>query len=701
MLLSTLLLAQNSTTDSLKTLLSSSSDSVKLRLLYKIGKSYDANMPDSTLKYLEKSISFYNNELSFKTDNCKKIVAEAYKSIGFIYKNRSEINKALEYYAKAEELLVKTKHLNILAEIYNNIGLAYYEIGNINLVIENLMKSLKLLEKTGDSVGTAFSLLNIGSIYDDQGDSANALKNYMNSYIILKKLNNEKGVSYAANNISYIYQKQKKYDLALKFAEESAEIAKKLDDKRGLAYALTMLGTISDALKDYDRAIAYYNECLAIREFMKDEKGKSFSLNNLAGVYYRLENYKKALEYNTKANDIAKRLGYPELIKNTSLTSSLVYKKIGKYKESLEAYELYINMRDSISNENNKNNNEQLNLQYQFEKREIELMKQKEVQEVQYLEQMKQQKIVSYGLGLIILMVVGFSFFLYSRFQIISKQKDIIEKQKSTVDAKNKEITDSINYASRIQNALLPSKNEFKKYFPEMFILYKPRDIVSGDFYWISMKHQNKIAIATVDCTGHGVPGGFMSMLGTSFLNEIVDERKVLASNLILDNLRDKIKQSLKVDSGYTNDGMDISLIVFNTDTLELEISAANNPVWIVPNLTTADDEVKVIEIKPDKMPVGFYEGHEKPFNKQIYQLSKGDIIYTFTDGYADQFGGLSQAPSLSRTKKYTYKRLREKLIAISQMPLAEQRMSLEVEFMEWKKGVDQLDDVLLMGFKA
>jgi sigma-B regulation protein RsbU (phosphoserine phosphatase) len=261
-----------------------------------------------------------------------------------------------------------------------------------------------------------------------------------------------------------------------------------------------------------------------------------------------------------------------------------------------------------------------------------------------------------------------------------------IEEQNKVLEEKNHEITDSINYAKRIQTALIPAEDEFNAFFTESFVLLKPKDIVSGDFYWI-LKKDEKIFYATADCTGHGVPGGFMTMLGISFLEEIINEKNISEPAEILNQMRDRIIHALKqsATAGESKDGMDITLCQFDPQSKKIKYAAANNSLFVLRNGT-------LTEYNPDKQPVGFY--HEiKSFSQHEIQLQTGDRIYTFTDGYADQFGG-------SKGKKFKYKQLQELLIANSSAPMSVQKEQLEKKFQEWRGNLEQVDDILLIGIR-
>lgn len=283
------------------------------------------------------------------------------------------------------------------------------------------------------------------------------------------------------------------------------------------------------------------------------------------------------------------------------------------------------------------------------------------------------------------------------KFENLVYSKEI-NKQRDEIEEKNKDIVSSIHYAKRIQTALLASDTLLKKNLPEHFVLYKPKDIVSGDFYWASFANTsdakgdqlgNKFLLCTGDCTGHGVPGAFMSLLGVSFLNEIVIERKITSPDLIFNHLRDDIIKVLNpegtLDEG--KDGMDAVLCSFDFENNILEFACANNPIWIIRDST-------IIEFKADKQPIGMYEGERKTFRLQTFQLQKGDLIITFTDGYADQFGG-------DKGKKFKYKKLQEILLANSNSTLKEQHSILDKVIEDWKGDLDQVDDILIIGVKV
>jgi serine phosphatase RsbU (regulator of sigma subunit) len=271
----------------------------------------------------------------------------------------------------------------------------------------------------------------------------------------------------------------------------------------------------------------------------------------------------------------------------------------------------------------------------------------------------------------------------------IEAQRDNVVQQRNQIEKQNKEITSSIHYASRIQNAVLPPEPFLGKFLGEHFILFKPRDIVSGDFYYVNTKY-DKVIVAAADCTGHGVPGAFMSMLGTSLLNHILSQMENdFTAGEILTKLRDEVKNALRQsqdDSNQAKDGMDISLVVFRRGDRTIHYAGAYNPLTIVRNK-------EIIRHKGDPMPIGIHIKEKEHFTDHEIEVQKDDMLYLYSDGYQDQFGG-------ERRKKFLPKNLRAKLVEISDKPVTTQKEMLNQSFLDWKGDTPQVDDVLVIGFR-
>jgi serine phosphatase RsbU (regulator of sigma subunit) len=278
---------------------------------------------------------------------------------------------------------------------------------------------------------------------------------------------------------------------------------------------------------------------------------------------------------------------------------------------------------------------------------------------------------------------------LWSTSTAIHKEKERINELKLEIEHKHQEILDSVNYAKRIQSALLASKDLLRDNLPEHFVFFKPKDIVSGDFYWASKLINNQFAIVTADSTGHGVPGAIMSMLNISGLSEAINAQKLVLPNEILDYTRQRIMEHMSNDGSEEGgkDGMDAVICNFDFINNNLQFAAANNPLWLIRN-------GELVEFKPDKMPVGKAMGEIKPFSLKEIQLQKGDLIIMLTDGYADQFGG-------EKGKKFMYKPLKELLLSVNNAPLVDIKNELQTTFDNWKGAIEQVDDVLIIGIRV
>ncbi len=366
-------------------------------------------------------------------------------------------------------------------------------------------------------------------------------------------------------------------------------------------------------------------------------------------------------------------------------------------------------MEDSVNRQENRKASIQKGFQYEYEKKSTEDSLRVEAERKVFSVKIQQEKTQRFALYIGIVLIALFSGFMYNRFRVTRKQKHIIESQKVEVEQqreladnrrviaeeqkyiieqKQKEILDSIHYAKRIQQAMLTSEDYIANHFnAETFIFYQPKDIVSGDFYW-ALSHHNQFYISAADCTGHGVPGAFMSLLNISFLNGNVIERGLKNPAEILNEQRKEIIKALNPNGNENSkDGMDCALCAFDLKNNQLQFALANNPLWLIR-------ENEMIEYKADKMPVGMYEETQKDFTLHSINIQKGDCIYLLTDGYADQFGG-------DKGKKFKYKHLKDALLANANKPMEEQKQILSQTINTWKGNLEQVDDILIIGVRV
>jgi len=388
-------------------------------------------------------------------------------------------------------------------------------------------------------------------------------------------------------------------------------------------------------------------------------------------------------------------------LKQLSIDIEKRQKEMDEFHNEIEQQLLIIDEKQSIIDEKQNTIDEQNSINAQYSS-EIDEKKSQigslNTQISDYLETLKMQNVIMV-LGLLMILILAvFIIYVYRNFRrnkrmnkILNAQNEEIISHRDLIAHQNKEITDSIIYARRIQNAVLPTPKILKDYL-ELYILYRPRDIVSGDFYWMSKK-DDKLIIVAADCTGHGVPGAFMSMLGVAFLNEIINREDEIYANEILNKLRENVIRSLnqagrmEEEKELTKDGMDIALCVIDYPSMTLQYAGAYNPLIMIRNK-------ELIEIKADKMPVAYSDYHgEKKFTNNLIPLLPADCIYMFSDGYADQFDGNDE-------KKYSRARLKSKLIEVCELPMKKQEEIMAQSYDEWKGSNKQIDDVLLIGVR-
>ena len=696
--------------------------------LNNIGLIYD-NQGDA-----QKALEYYHKSLKIQNlINDKQGIATSLNNIGFVYYNQGDDQKALEYYHKSLKIDEELKNKQGISSTFNNIGLIYDNQGNIPKALEYHHKSLKIKEEINDKQGVANSLNNIGLIYDNQGETQKALEYYHKCLKITEETNDKQGIAISLNNIGTIYDDQGDNTKALEYHLKSLKIREEINDKRGIANSLNNIGFIYDIQGDVPKALEYYHKSLKIDEELKNKKGVVISLVNISDAMLLQGQVDVALDYAKRSITIAKELGYPEQIKQAATNLKKIYQKQNKFKEAFEMFELEILMRDSINNAETKKASIRKQFQYQYEKKAAaDSVKNAEEQKVKNAQlsaqtaQIKQERIQRYALFSGLILVIAFSGFVYNRFRLSQRQKKIIELQKNEVDnayemlhEKNKEITDSITYAKRLQQAILPPTEFIKTNFPESFILYKPKDIVAGDFYWAE-KIDDLFFIAAADCTGHGVPGAMVSVVCSNALNRSVNEFGLTNTGKILDKTRELVIQTFEKSNEEVKDGMDISLLCIDKRNQKVFWSGANNPLWFTQNTVTSSysnpavtsSEVEkstdssldsarpdnnlasatLIEIKADKQPVG--KSYElKPFTSKEIEYKSNTIFYLFTDGLADQFGG-------PKGKKFKYKQFEEILISIKDKTMQEQSEFINNKFEEWKGDLEQVDDVCVIGIK-
>ncbi|MBA2611003.1 MAG: tetratricopeptide repeat protein [Bacteroidetes bacterium] len=556
-----------------------------------------------------------------------------------------------------------------------------------------LLIALKNLDREANkrALGNANSYM--GYIQEQMNDDTRAIS-YHRTALKLRMEISEKLTINSLLRIASCFTDLKKFDSAYHYFYKGIGLCNKYNNKRSSSGFYNNLGIAYSHDKKPDSSLVYYQKALNVLIEFKDSASIAGALINVGGLYYELKNYDKAIEYYKRGLWMANKTGYKEWIANGASGLASVYYERQEYKLAYDNYKLSRDYRDSLFNEAKASDIANAEEKYQSEKKQQELqiadLKIK-MQGDQLHKSDTQRTMLIVGL-IISLIVFLLMLWGYRKMKKLTKELSFVNKevvkQNSIIEEKNKDITDSIQYAKQIQKALLSSDDLFAKSFKDYFIFFKPKDIVSGDFYW-AYKDDKEILIANADCTGHGVPGAFMSLIGVSKLNEIVKERNIRDTDKIMDQLRDGILEifSTANQKQQSKDGMDMVMMRYNFTTAKLQFSCANNSLWLLRN-------GELIKHKADKFPVGFSYGSKQPFTLNEITLQEGDVVLTFSDGYADQFGGVGG-------KKFKYKNLQKIIVDMAQQPLTEMKNVLADTLKKWQGDLEQVDDITVIGFKV
>ncbi|HEY0030250.1 MAG TPA: tetratricopeptide repeat protein [Bacteroidia bacterium] len=628
----------------------------------------------------------------------KKQKARALLNQGKAYYNKGENLKAVELETRSLIISEGIKDKRSMGNTLCNLGNVFLEMGNYSDAVDKYTKSMRIAEEIGNKNLVAANLANIGIICFSQGDYKKAMEYNTKNLKIVEQLGDIYALGYSYRNIGKVHQANKEYQKALFAYTKSYNYSEKADDPSGMSYSLNYLGTTYHSMKDYDKAQEYYSRSLAMAQKLNDTYGIAENFDHIGTCYLARKEYAKAIEYCKKSLAISEKTQLVLLQRNATKSLHAIYKATGDYKQALEMHEAFSNIKDTILSEENRKGVLKKEIQYKYEKQSLAdslsyIQKQQlnELEHTAQLDKEKNQRYFLYG-GLIFAVIIG-SIALrgYQRKKrdnaIITSQKKEVELQKDIVEEKQKEIIDSISYAKRIQDAILPPERLVKQWLPDSFVFYKPKDIVAGDFYWMEIL-DGRILLTAADCTGHGVPGALVSVVCSNALNRSVKEFGFRKPGEILDKTRELVMEAFDKSEEEVKDGMDISLlsISYKSNSIEAEWAGANNPLWITRN-------EELIEYKPDKQPIGQYIGAHS-FRTQVVELQKGDCVYLFTDGFQDQFGEASG-------KKFKSAQMRKMLLSIQDKTMDEQKIFIESRFTEWKGTFEQVDDVCIIGIRV
>lgn len=593
-------------------------------------------LPDLSRQFAQQALklSIENNfEQQTKISSLNIIITKIVQS-EYTEKTLKELLKIIDFFELTEPDQNYLNALKYTSELYEKLGDFEKALKFCEKAI-NLASKLNLMQPLAD----AFSLYS--DLYSRLNDWQTALSYQQKALKIRKKLNNKKAAASSMNLIARIHSLSGNYNNAIEKYKKTLNYRTEINDIEGLMWTHIGLASTYQKLFNTAKTEYHYSKSLKINEHFKDKRSTLYCYLGIGRMKLDADNQKDAEIYLLKALNLAKQINNKLLVFDIYEALSETYEKLELFEKSLKYYKLFHKTKESVVNTDlqNKLKNQLISFEVERSKRETEISHLKNV-----------------------------------------KLKNAL----ATVEEKNIQITDSIKYAQKIQFALIHPMNILKNHIKEYFVLFMPRDIVSGDFYWLNVIN-NKIYIVAADCTGHGVPGAFMSVLGISFLNDIIVTQKHTETDKILNLLREKVKTALRQDDTNTHDGMDISLCVIDKNKKSLQYSGAYNPLIMIRN-----NELSMI--KGDRMPVGKYIIDDKPFNKTNINYTENDKFYIYSDGYTDQFGD-------SDFEKFKLIRLKKLFSDIHKKNSKEQKTILKNTFNNWKGTNVQIDDVLVIGF--
>jgi serine phosphatase RsbU (regulator of sigma subunit) len=608
-----------------------------------------------------------------------------YNLLAQSYENQGLFSDAILYY---DSSLAVTKLQNSKSEearILLNISNVYQKTADYSTAAQYVMSSLTLQEELNDTFGIAVCRLTLGNIAYGQGDSKSALRNYISAMELNRKsAQNKVFEASTVANIGSVLDEQGSYDSALVFFRQALAMFNDLQADAKAASAYNNVGACLFHLGQFDSALYFMHVARAMNEQLQRPDGLTSSLLGLGNVHDSLGHRDSAFYYYRLSYRISMQHNLKEDLLMTYKRLAHEFEKAGNADSALHYLRRYIDLNELIHGEDEMRKLEQEGQNYSIRKKQEE-MKQQDAQ-AQLDQEHLQNKISLLAGGVAILILL--SLLLFSRFRAKQQIANVLANKNKEITHQKDEITDSINYAKRIQDSILAPMHIVKQVIPESFILYLPKDVVSGDFYWVEEEGGQRI-FASVDCTGHGVPGALMSVVGFNLLNRAVKEMHLTKPSDILRELDYGVNKLLRQsDSENTvKDGMDISLCSYHPETRMLQYAGAFNPLYIVRN-------GELSQVKADKSPIGVnVDGVVDSYTNHEIAMLPGDMVYLFSDGYADQFGGPAG-------KKYKYNKLRELLVSISSKTVDEQQRALHGEFDSWKGHLEQVDDVLMIGLR-
>lgn len=674
-------------------------DTVRAMAMHVYSRRLAFNNPDTTI-ILSKQLLQFSKERGLK-----KYEIGARNNIALSYYVKGEYKSAIDNYSESvaelksliygSDSTLKDFAKTLLGKTYNNIGNVYLDKGDYPLALDFYFQSLKVVEEMGDKKAQSIALGNIGIIYGIQKNYENSIKYFVKSLEMDSLMGSKSGMASNYSNISNLYQEKGDLKISLAYQMKSLDLRKSIGEKDGIVLSLVSLGSLNaefgytaerenkpsaEISSHFKNAVSYFSEALNLAKEIGEQRNEAIALMGLGNCAIKLGEPSKGVELCEISLTISEKIQSDAEIRDACKCLYYAHSAMKNPAKALPYFERFISIRDTLNSAERIREIAQKQFEFDYTKKATADSLRAHEQKILIQAELKNEKTRRYYLYGGLLLVIVFAAFMYSRYKISQEQKLIIEKQKMLVEEKQKEIVDSIQYAKKIQRTLLAHDAFLSQELSDYFILYKPKDIVSGDFYWATKK-ENRFYFAVCDSTGHGVPGAFMSLLNASLLNEAIVEKGIVKPGDVFNYVRSKLISNMSAEA--QKDGMDGVLICMDKSSGEISYAAANNK----PLLIT---EKQVVELPGDKMPIGIGEKKDD-FTTHKINYTKGDRLYLFTDGYADQFGG-------EKGKKFKHKQLEQLIAEINQKSSSEKKEILNKTFENWRGSLEQVDDVCIAG---
>jgi len=635
-------------------------------------KATQDNQPKTSLKYAKAALQLAESSQS----PTKRLIA--YNAMTKTHIDLGNYVLALGYTDKALKLSILVADSSALASVYADKSLIYDQLGDYPKALENSYKSVEIFAAINDHEGLAYCYNDIGVIHYYRADQELALTYFQRSFDEFEALHDSVGMGLFFNNTANVYSDNGEYDKALKYYWQGYVFDLHLKDRAGQTVTLSNIGETYTAMGQYEKAEDKLMESLTIAEQDEDPWAMSNPLRALGELYRMKKEYGRALEMITRGFKLADSINATAEVSLAYFIFSEIHESMGNHKKALEYLRLHKSIEDSLFNANNTRSITEMETRFQTKEKETEIV----LQQLEIDQRRNANYLLGLGLSLALVMAgfVGLAYRQKKRSNFLLAEKNVI------IEEKNRDITDSIEYARTIQESMLPSITAIQSAFLDSFVMFRPKDIVSGDFYWFQ-KHTKGNYIAAVDCIGHGVPGAMVSMLGNDLLHQAINKGSCVTPGEVLTHLNKAVIANFNKEGKRTlHNGMDIALCRFSPSG-GLEFAGAKNPLFLIR-------EGELLQYKADRVSIGGSTPEDHAFMTHKIELKKGDACYLFSDGFSDQFGG-------PKGKKFNIRNFKQVLMDNQDKTMAEQQTVLEKSLEEWKGDIEQIDDVCIIGIKV